>query len=140
MKFFTIQNSFQYFLPVTLTIFMLVTMERTVVTDGGYDRLFGFPVPFISNNYGYSFDFDVYIFPLLVDFIVCVILTLVVFTALTTIGMKFKTHWALLLLGITICLFWTVLFILNTQTSSFKLTNNIQFKTSSKHFYLGTFP
>ena len=33
---------FQYYLPVTLTLFMLFTEKRTVtVDDGGYDRLFG---------------------------------------------------------------------------------------------------
>jgi hypothetical protein len=36
MKFFTIKKWLQYYLPVTLTLFMGVTIQRIVVTDGGY--------------------------------------------------------------------------------------------------------
>jgi hypothetical protein len=43
----------QYVLPVTITLFMCVTVERTVVTDGGYDRLWGLPLPYISNDAGF---------------------------------------------------------------------------------------
>jgi len=43
------KKTFQYILPVALTLFMCVSVERTVDgTDGGYDRLFGLPLPWVT--------------------------------------------------------------------------------------------
>jgi hypothetical protein len=43
----------QYYLPVTLTLFMLATEKRAVTNDdGGFDRLYGFPFGYITNNNG----------------------------------------------------------------------------------------
>jgi hypothetical protein len=57
----------QYILPVTLTFFMCVSVERTVVTDGGYDRLYGMPLSYRSNNAGCTGCYEVYVFPMILD-------------------------------------------------------------------------
>ena len=62
------QKILQYILPLTLTLFMCVSVERTVVgTDGGYDRLYGLPLRFISGNAGCSGCYEVYVLPMLVN-------------------------------------------------------------------------
>ena len=61
------QKTLQYSLPLTLTLFMCVSIERTVVTDGGYDRLFGLPLPYITNNFGCSGCYEVYVQSMIVN-------------------------------------------------------------------------
>ena len=141
MKFLTFKKLLQYFLPATLTLFMLLTIERNVDTDiGGYEKLYGFPFPFISSNYAFTHHFDVYIIMMLVDFSFYLIAAGLFFKILTTIGLKLKTHWAFILTGIIISVFWIFTFYAITFESSFKLTNDFDFKTTSKKLHFGTYP
>jgi hypothetical protein len=64
-KFFSGWRIYQYYMPVALSMFMFITIERQVsIPDGGYDRLFGLPLPWISNGLGSSMGFQVYLVPL----------------------------------------------------------------------------
>ena len=52
MRFFKL--FVQFYLPLAITIFMLVTAERKVETDGGYNEFYSFPYKYISGSYAYS--------------------------------------------------------------------------------------
>jgi len=141
MKLITPKKLFQYFLPTTFTLFMLLTIERNVDTDiGGYERLYGLPFPFISSNYAFTHHFDVYLLMMLFDLLFCFIVTLLFFKGLELIGFKLKTHWTFVAIATLIILFWLFTFYATTFESTFKLTNDISFKVTSKRFHFGTYP
>jgi hypothetical protein len=135
-KIFTTRKLFQYYLPVTLTLFMLVTIERVVVTDGGYDRLYGLPFPYISSSLGYSFNYQVYILAMISNLLFYFGSTIVLFTVLSKLHLPIKTHWTLLTLGILVSGFWLTLFILTARDSNFHFTNDTDYKTTSKKIRL----
>ena len=141
MKFFSAKNIFQYFLPGTLTLFMCVTVERAVNTDiGGYDRLYGMPLPFISSNYAFTHHYDVYVLSMIIDLLLYFIATLLFFKLLLQAGIKLGTHWIPILIGVIITAFWISLFAMTTFESTFKLVNDFPFTTTTKQLYLGWFP
>lgn len=120
---------------------MLITIERNVDTDiGGYEKLYGLPFPFISGNYAFTHHFDVYILMMLIDFLFYFIVTLLFFKGLETIGLKLKTHWTFIVIGIIINVFWIFAFYTTTFESTFKLTNDFYFRTTSSRLHFGTYP
>jgi hypothetical protein len=141
MKFFTTKRFFQYYLPATLSLFMLVTIERGVQTDiGGYEKLYGFPFPYISSNYAFTHHFDVYILALLLDLLLYFTVIFLCFYLVYKIGITLNTHWALISVGVAICLFWICTFTMITFESTFKLTNDFDYKTEIRHLHLGSYP
>jgi hypothetical protein len=139
--FFSGKTVIQYFLPVTLTLFMLVTIERRVQTDiGGYERLYGFPFAFISSNYAFTGHYDVYVLMMCSDLFVYFMATLLFFKLLHRLGIKLKTHWTLTSIGIMIAIVWICLFSMITFDSTFKLLNDFDSKTTSRQLYFGTYP
>ena len=132
----TMRKVLQYILPVTLTLFMYVSLERTVVTDGGYDRLFGLPLPYISNNAGCTGCFEVYVLPMIVNllFFFAVVVGAVRLVERKRIKLRVRT-WAVAV-GVTICLFWIWCFVLMTRDSSFMLTNHTAYSTTSTKFFV----
>ncbi|BAU53227.1 hypothetical protein [Mucilaginibacter gotjawali] len=132
---------FQYYLPVSLSLFMLFTEKRAVAgTDGGYDRLFGFPFPYISNNFGCTGCFDVYTGALILDFSIYLLLILLIFKGTEKLGFKLKIHWAPTITGLLISGFWIFFFCMITQDSKFKLINDIDYKTTHIEFVFNQFP
>jgi len=119
---------FQYYLPVTLTLFILLTIKRAVVTDGAYDRLYGFPLPYISSNYACTGCGDVYIAATLFDLLIYFIFVLLIFKGIEKSGVKLKTHWIPTSIGLLISLTWVGLFFLFSQDNLFKVTNDIDYK------------
>jgi hypothetical protein len=141
MKFILLKRLFQYYLPATLTLFMLVTIERNVDTDiGGYEKLYGLPFPFISGNYAFTHHFDVYILMMLTDLIFYFIVTLLFFKLFEKFGLKFKTHWTFISIGVIVIIFWTCSFYMITFESTFKLANDFHFKTNSNRLHFGSYP
>jgi hypothetical protein len=122
----------QYHLPVALTLFMCVTIKRTVVTDGGYDRLYGLPFPYISNSYVTSMSFDIYILPMILNVLFFLVLTTALFKVFEKTGVRVKAHWIMAILGGIISLFWIVAFIFMTRDSYFYFTNRTEYKPTSK--------
>jgi hypothetical protein len=127
----------QYYLPLAFTLFMFITMKRTVTTDGGYTELEGFPFPYISNNFGCSFCYDVYIGALLIDLAIYIGFVWLLFRLLERTGMKIITHWFIFWIGMLITLFWVYIFYLFTGDSSFKLVNDVAYKTTKKEIVVG---
>ena len=125
-KFFTFKKWFQYYLPVTLSLFMLVTIERNVITDGGNDRLYGLPLPYFTSSFGYSFHYDVYILAMLFNLLFYFAVTVAIFKIVEKLGLTLKTHWVFLVVGILICTFWIATFVLTTQDSSFYLKTDTE--------------
>jgi len=120
---------------------MLVTIKRLVLTDiGGYDRLYGLPLPFISSNYAFTAHYDVYILSMVLDLLFYFIVTLLFFKLIERLGTKLKTHWTLISTGVIVSVFWIYLFALTTHESTFKLVNDFDFKTTSRQLYFGGFP
>src|SRR4030095_8442136 len=141
MKFFTLKRLFQYFLPTTLTLLMLLTIERNVDSDiGGYEKLYGLPFPFISSNYAFTHHFDIYLLMMLLDLLFWFIVALLLFKGFELIGLRLTTHWTLTVIGILIILFWAFTFYATTFESTFKLTNDFSYKVISKRFHFGTYP
>jgi hypothetical protein len=139
MKSF-IKNCLQYHLPGALTLFMLVTVERMVVTDGGYDRLYGLPFAYISNSYASSMSYDIYISTMLLDLFFYLALATAVFGVIGKMGIKLKTHWIITSLGVIISLFWIATFVLKTIDSSFYLVNHTEYKTINRGLIFGSRP
>ena len=119
---------------------MLVTIERNVLTDGGYTKLFGLPFPFISNSYASSFRYDVYILEMILDLLFYFSVTFIVFKLLLQYGVKLKSNSISFLPGIVICLFWIITFILTTRASDFKIKNSTKYKTIDKKIIFGMKP
>jgi hypothetical protein len=125
---------------VTLTLFMLVSIKRTVLADVAYDGLFGLPLPYISDNYSFSFHYDVYVLALLFDLLIYLVLTIIFFIILSRLGLRLKTHSLLVSVGFIISLLWITFFILITQDSSFKWTNDIKVEIIDRKLYFGIYP
>jgi hypothetical protein len=141
MKFFTLKKLLQYFLPATLTLFMLLTVERNVDTDiGGYEKLYGLPFAFISSNYAFTHHFDVYLLMMFIDLSFYFMVTLLFFKGLEVIGFKLKTHWAFIAMGILISVFFFFSFYATTFESTFKFRNEFYFKIASSQLRFGTYP
>jgi hypothetical protein len=140
MGLFTIRKCLQYYLPVALTLFMGVTIQRTVVTDGGYDRLYGLPFPYISNSYVSSMSYDIYVLTMILNLLFCFAITVAVLAFIEMKGAKLKDRLAILVLGIAITSFWIVTFALMTRDSSFYFVNHTEFKTTSRELIFGLKP
>jgi len=136
----TLKKCLQYYLPVTLTLFMCVTIQRTVVTDGGYERLYGLPFPYISSSYAFSMSYDVYLLAMIFNLLFYFVLTVAVFTFIEMRGAKLKTHLAVLVLGIAISSFWIVTFVLMTRDSSFYFVNHTEYETTTRELIFGIRP
>jgi len=54
-------------IPLTLISFLTITVEFKVSTDGGYGRVFGLPLPFISEQWVNTGHHSIFILPLLID-------------------------------------------------------------------------
>src|SRR4030095_13747729 len=129
MTFFSLKRVLQYFLPGTLTLFMLVTIERNVQTDGAYEKLYGMPFSFISNGYAFTHHFDVYIFMMLLDLLCYFIASILIFKLIDHFGIRLKAHKAFVLAGILITIFWIFSFYALTFESTFKFKNDFDFQT-----------
>jgi hypothetical protein len=117
----------QYLLPLTLTLFMLITVKRVVVTDGGYDRLWGLPAGFITNNFGCSGCYDVYVSGMLADLTFKFIVAFVLCSVIVRLGVKLGTLWIGIVTGCLITTFWILVFYFITFQSHFKLVNDIDY-------------
>ncbi|MEO8405930.1 MAG: hypothetical protein ABI480_15090 [Chitinophagaceae bacterium] len=139
-NFFTIKKILQYYLPLTLILFTVITIERSVLTDGGYDKLYGFPLPYISNGFAFSFHYSVFVMAMLFDLLVYFVLIALVFKFVMKLGLQLKTHWIFISFGIVVILFWVYSFILITSDSSFQLKTDKYYKTTSQRMFFGIEP
>jgi hypothetical protein len=131
----------QYYIPVSLTLFMLVTEKRAVVVaDGGYDGLYGFPFPYISNNYACTGCYDVYAGALMFDLLIYFAFIVLVFKGIEKLGLRLKTHWIPTMIGLLISSFWIWFFWLMTLDSSFKIINDVDYKTTHTEFVFDQSP
>jgi hypothetical protein len=80
----------QYLLPLTLSLFMLITVKLIVITDGGYDKLRGMPLGFISNNFGCSGCYDVYVLAMLFDLLLQFVIAFILLRLIEWLGVKLK--------------------------------------------------
>jgi len=124
----------QYYLPVTLVLFTMVIEERAVVDDDGWDRLYGFPFAYISGNIGCTGCYEVFVVALLFDLLIYLIFVLLLFKGIEKLGFRLKTHWFPNLIGLLISLMCIGWFYLTTQDSSFKLINDLPYKTTHTQF------
>jgi hypothetical protein len=130
-KIFTTNKTLQYYLPIALTLFMTVSIERNVISDGGYDRLYGLPLPCISSALGYSFNYQVYILAMTFNLIFYFGLTVLLFAGLTKLGLGLKTNLAFLTIGILTTVFWIESFYILTTDSNFHFINKTDYKTTT---------
>ena len=130
----------QYRLPVTLTLFMCVSVERTVVTDGGYDRLYGLPLAYISGNLACTGCYEVYVLPMIVNllFFFAVVFGLVRLIERAGIRLKKRKWWAVVgvTVGVAVSLFWVWCFVLMTRDSRFFWTNHTAYITTSTKLFV----
>lgn len=119
---------------------MLVTVERTVVTDGGYDRLYGLPFPYISNSYASSMSYDIYILPMLLDLLFYFAVSTTLFRIAEKKGVKLKKHWIIFVLAVIVSLFWIVTFVSMSRDSPFYTVNHTEYKTTDRKLVFGLRP
>ena len=139
MKIFFFSNKvLQYYLPVSLILFNIITIKRVVVTDGSYDRLFGLPLAYISNNDGCTGCYQVYVLPLLFDVLTYLAVVFLIFKLIEKIGVRLKTHWVLSLIGtLLIIISIAASGILINPDSHFNLSNSNQYSITSSSFSIG---
>jgi len=130
----------QYYIPISLTLFNLITEKRAVITDGGYDRLYGFPFAYISNNNGCTGCYIVFVGALLADLFIYFIFILLIFKGIERIGLRLKTHWIPTVIGLLISVMWAWFFSLTTQDSSFKIKSDVDYKTTHTEFVFDQLP
>src|SRR3954454_9743470 len=123
MKFLTLRHYLQYLIPLPLTLFMTITIERAVETDGAFTKLYGLPLPYISNSYAFSMCYDIYILPLVFDILFFFSLTVGLLFGIQKLGVKIKTHKTLIGLGVVISIFWILSFYAITFDSFFYWIN-----------------
>jgi hypothetical protein len=120
---------------------MLITIEWDAITDGGYEKIYGLPFPFISSQYAFTHHFDVNISMMLIDFLFYFIVVLLLFKGIERIGLKLKTHWVLMTIGIIISMHCLKAFYWTTFESTFILTyGDYYFGTTSSQLHFGTYP
>ena len=139
-KFITRRKLFEHYLPLTVTLFMLVTIERAVVTDGGNDRLYGFPFPYITSSYGYSFHYDVFVLPMLLNLVTFFGLTLFIYKFFEIIKLEFRKHWIFFVISVLLSLFWLTVFIFTVRDSSFYAVDKSDYKVTSRSIVFGLRP
>lgn len=138
MKRITWQNLLQYILPLTLILFMQVTIKWSVTNeDGGYDRLWGLPFGFISGNIGCTGCYVIYVLPMFLDLSLKFTLAIIVFNLVEKWLLKLKTHWLGILLGCLISIFWLSFFYMIISDSHFELINDFSYKIVSWEFCWG---
>lgn len=118
----------QYYLPVALCLFLTITTERTVVTDGGYDKLYGLPLPSSSNAFACSFCYEVYVGALLLNLTSYLFAVWLGFYLLQKVGMKLPTSRPFLLLGSLVSILCIAIFLLSNAESFWALTNKTSFQ------------
>lgn len=116
---------------------MLITVKHVVITDGGYNRLWGMPFGFISNNLGCSGCYEVYVLAMLLDLMLKFIFVLILFYTIERLGIELKTHIVGVVLGCLVTAFWIFAFYMITFESRFKLLNDMDLKTLSWEFCWG---
>ncbi len=140
MKSWFVNKWFQYYLPITITLFMFLTLKREVITDGGYDRLYGLPFGFISNNCGCTDCFEVYINRLAIDLAIYFAVVIILFKLIEKAGGRLKTHWYTSVCGIIVVVFWVWWFHVITMDSLFYLSDKTPYTILSRSLHFGFFP
>jgi len=127
---FSAKKLFQYYLPITLTLFMMVTVKRTVVVeDSAIDRFYGFPLAYISSNFFCTGCYAVIVSNLAIDFAIYFIMVYLIAVLLSQLGLTLKTHWIAITIGSLISLFQIFFFCVITRASEFQFFNDLQYKT-----------
>jgi len=125
----------QYYVPVALTMFMLVTEKRAVTNDdGGFDRLYGFPLGYITNNNGCTGCYLVFYGALIFDMAVYLAFVLLVFKAIEATCLKLKTHWLPMAIGVLVSCFWIWWFWVITHDSQFQFKSDGDYKITHREF------
>jgi hypothetical protein len=129
---------FQYYVPVTLILFTFLTIERTVKTDGGYDRLYGLPLPWISGASAYNmFHFHVYLVFMVLNLLFYFGLTVLLFEGLSKSGLKLKVNLGWQFLSGILILLLIFLFYARTFDSDFHLMNDDYYWTTGRKIVIG---
>jgi len=136
-KFFSAGKIYQYYLPVTLLLFMLVTLERTVKTDANYDRLYGFPMAHVTNSFYSSFHSNVFLGPMCLNMLFYFGFSLLVFAGLSKLGLKLKLHWALAILSTLVLVVFALLSYLYISECSFYPSNYDIYTITSRKLIWG---
>lgn len=137
MTFFTVKKFIQYYLPVTLSLFMCVTIEQSVTTGGGYNSLYGLPFPYLTDSYACSFCYDVFIPTLVLNLLFFFAVTLIIFLFFQKTGLQLKTHWLFMALGAIVCFFWITTFALITYDSRFLLKVDAAYEIKGRRLVFG---
>ncbi len=119
---------------------MLVTIERSVFTDGGFDRFYGLPFGYISNNSGCTHCFEVSILYLVVDLICYFAFTILFFWLLKKFNLDLPRYRALQVLGLLISIFWIFVFYTTVFESRFQFLDVYPFERISMRLHIGTYP
>jgi len=140
MKFrITYMQIFQYLIPFSLFAILNITIERQVYTDGGYEKLFGFPFSFISSNIGCSFCYQFYLLAFLIDFLTYFTLIFVMLELMLKAGFILKSN-KISIFAVNILLFLYIGFIFSVCEYHLNLINTDIFSVSKILIHFGNYP
>jgi hypothetical protein len=130
----------QLHIPIALCLFVFITIQRTVDSDGGFERVYGLPFAYITSNFGYSFHYEVYLLPLLADLATYLILTFVVIGLLEKAGIRSKSKKLYRILGTLVTIVLITFLIAIIHKSDFYAIENYSYKVIAKSIKVGVFP
>ena len=129
----------QYILPITIITFLSFTIERNVKTEGGYEKLYGFPFSFISSNAGCTFCYQFYFIEFFFDLLIYLGFYIFIFTLIDKYIFHLKTNMYLIWL-IYIVIFIYLFFVFYLAEYRFNWLNSDLYSIQNKSLHFGSYP
>lgn len=121
-------------MPIALALTFTISEKKEVLTDGGFDRMYGFPLSYITNNCGCTGCYEVFILNLLLNILFYATILYFVFLLLMKFGIKMTANKLGVWIGsITIGMLLFSFYIVSFE-SNFFWFEDTQFKVVNKHF------
>ena len=98
-------------MPIALALTFTISLKKEVATDGGFDRMYGFPLSYITNNCGCTDCYEVFLLNFLLNILFYGFLLHLIFQGLNKFDIKIETNkfgiWLELLL-LVCCFFYSI--------------------------------
>ena len=123
----------QYYLPISLALTFTISEKKEVVTDGGFDRMYGFPTSYITNNCGCTHCYEVFISNLLLNILFYGLIIHLLFLILKRFGIIVKTNKISLIIGVLSLCFLIFCFYVVSFESNYFWFEDTEYKIVNSH-------
>ena len=136
MKRLLVNKWVNYYIPLTLILFSIITIERVIEMDG-IDRLYGLPFGYRTGNAGCTGCYILYVIPLIADLLIYLVFVLLLFKVVAAFGLKLKTYWSFSIIGGLISILIITLFFDFPDSFSYAFYYDYPYKVVSAKLLLG---